>query len=258
MSNNPIQQNAPVGQHWVTLAQPKLATTQSRILELTGRMDKLRPGGHDIPCDEAVERLRENLADAKALFEAKGMASRIGAINLDEEVAQGQAMANSIFAYLVQRRPHATPLLRSFGDAYPPPPKLARAFENAEFSVPDSQPMSDVLWVENVPRLREENVALREQVEELQEELKARDDLLASAKDALEQQKAEFDNTELCLKESSAKDKQQRAEVQGQLEQSKSAIDGVFKKISRLDNELQAADVQCQTAKEDCQTAQAK
>ncbi|RSL73398.1 hypothetical protein CEP53_000729 [Fusarium sp. AF-6] len=206
---------------------PKLATTQSRILELMKRLDKLRPGGDDIAvasgytakmvkkiketnasavllhkqCDEAVERLRENLVDADALLKAKGMASRIGAINLNEEVAQG--------------KPHVITLLRSFGDACPPP-QLAQALENTQFSVPSSQPMSNVLRLaENVPQLWEENVALREQVAEFQGELKARDDLLASAKEALEQQKADFDNIELCLKESSARDRQQRAEVQG-------------------------------------------
>ncbi|RSL86888.1 hypothetical protein CDV31_016337 [Fusarium ambrosium] len=137
-------------------------------------------------CDEAVERLRENLADADALLKAKGMASWIGG------------------------------LMSSFAALATLAPQLTQALENAEFSVPNSQPMSNVLRLaENVPRLREENVALREQVEELHLELKARDDLRASSKEALEQQKADFDNTELCLKESSARDRQQRAEVQG-------------------------------------------
>ncbi|RTE72641.1 hypothetical protein BHE90_012951 [Fusarium euwallaceae] len=138
-------------------------------------------------------------------------------------------------------------------------PQLAQALENAEFSVPDSQPMSDVLrLMENVPQLQEENVALLEQVGELHGELKARDDLLASAKEALEQQKADFHNTELSLKESSARERQQKAEVQGKLEQSKSAIDGLFKKIARLDNELQAVEVQCQTAQAKCQSQEAE
>ncbi|RMJ13705.1 hypothetical protein CDV36_006624 [Fusarium kuroshium] len=137
-------------------------------------------------------------------------------------------------------------------------PQLAQTLENAEFSAPDSQPMSDVLrLVENVRQLQEENVALLEQVEELQGGLKARDDLLASAKEALEQQKADFHNTELSLKESSARERQQRTEVQGKLEQSKSAIDGLFKKIARLDNGLQAVEVQCQTAQAKCQSQEA-
>ncbi|RSL94638.1 hypothetical protein CEP52_012548, partial [Fusarium oligoseptatum] len=175
----------------------------ARILELTKRLDKLRPGGDDIAvasgytakmvkkiketnacavllhkqCDDEVERLRENLADADALFKAKGMASWIGAINPNEEEASCHRPPSQLWRRL--------------------PPQLAQPLENAEFSVPNSQPMSNVLRLaENVPRLREENAALREQVEELHLELKARDDLRASSKEALEQQKADFDNTE--------------------------------------------------------------